>query len=370
MQLTLRRPYYYPELDGLRFLAFLLVFIHNAPAALPGPFFAVLHEYGWIGVDLFLCLSAYLLTRLLLHEHQRDGGFNVQKFYVRRILRIWPLYFLVVLVSAAITIHLSGWTPLTSLRFVGLMTFTDNMMAAWLGFNTFAFAPHLWTISYEEQFYAVLPWALRWLLKRSTRQRWLAFGGVIAAFVGLRALLIYLNAPYPAIYVLPETHFMAILGGFMMGLGLLDEVFEHLPQWMLLSGGFAYLGLVVLLPNKDVPGWHLIFTYPGLSMTLILYAIMHRKNRFRIGILENPTVSHLGKISYGLYIFHFFGLNFGLFLAESLHIAPAAAIAFPLVILLSGFVVTFSCAELSYRFLEKPFLTLKLRFTQVASRPV
>lgn len=370
MQSTEKKSFYNPELDGLRFLAFLLVFIHNAPASLPSPFFETLHSYGWFGVDLFLCLSGYLLIRLLINEYQRDGSFNVRNFYIRRILRIWPLYFLFVLVATATTIRLSGWTPMTALRFIGLMTFTDNLMAARFSFNTFAFAPHLWTISFEEQFYAVLPWALLYLLKRNTRSRWLAFGGVFVTFLSLRALFIYVNAPYPAIYVLPVTHFMSIFGGFMLGMGLLDNLLARVPRWALLLAAFAYLGVVISLPNKDVPGWHLLLTYPGLGFTLILYAIIHNENKFYSKVFGNKIIAYLGKISYGLYIFHFFGLNFGLFLANELHIAPGETIIFPLIILLSGFVLTFACAELSYRYLEKPFLKLKQRFTEVPSRSV
>jgi peptidoglycan/LPS O-acetylase OafA/YrhL len=361
-----RKSFYIPELDGLRFLAFLLVFIHNAPASLPSPFFEIIHEYGWIGVDLFLCLSAFLLTRLLVHENERDGSFKFRNFYIRRILRIWPLYFFFVLLSTVITIRLTNWTPLLSLRFIGLMTFTDNIWAVWFSFNTFAFAPQLWTISYEEQFYAVLPWALRWLLKQGTRVRWIAFGVVFTLFLGLRALLIYVNAPYPAIYVLPVTHFVSILGGFMLGLGLLDKVFEKIPHWLLLLAGFIYLGVVISLPNKEVPGWHLIYTYPGLSFIFILYVMMHAKNQFWAIVLGNKPIVHLGKISFGLYVYHFFGL----FLAETLRFAPQQTIWFPLIILLSGFIVTFSCAEISYRFLETPFLNLKQRFTEVPSHPV
>ena len=98
--------------------------------------------------------------------------------------------------------------------------------------------------------------------------------------------------------------------------------------------------------------------------------MMHAKNQFWAIVLGNKPIVHLGKISFGLYVYHFFGLNFGLFLAETLRFAPQQTIWFPLIILLSGFIVTFSCAEISYRFLETPFLNLKQRFTEVPSHPV
>src|SRR5262245_16629502 len=65
--------FYYPELDGLRFIAFLLVFIHNAPSVSSSKTWTLLHDYGWIGVDLFFCLSGFLITRLLVTEYQHNG---------------------------------------------------------------------------------------------------------------------------------------------------------------------------------------------------------------------------------------------------------------------------------------------------------
>ena len=94
--------FYVPQLDGLRFVAFLLVFVHHGPhlsalfAAVPFIARALefLEHFGWFGVDLFLVLSAYLITSLLLIEYARHHDISLRGFYLRRILRIWPLYYL------------------------------------------------------------------------------------------------------------------------------------------------------------------------------------------------------------------------------------------------------------------------------------
>ena len=87
-----------PELDGLRFIAFFLVFLHHLPfpksILAESRLLSSVHTFGWVGVDIFLVLSAYLLTCLALAEVSRTGGFDVRRFYIRRIARIWPLYFL------------------------------------------------------------------------------------------------------------------------------------------------------------------------------------------------------------------------------------------------------------------------------------
>src|SRR5262245_39909796 len=93
---------YIPALDGIRFLAFALVFIHHSdilddaktlmPAA--GPAYKLVQTWGWSGVDVFLTLSGFLIALLLLREIDATGGLSVPRFYTRRILRIWPLFYL------------------------------------------------------------------------------------------------------------------------------------------------------------------------------------------------------------------------------------------------------------------------------------
>jgi peptidoglycan/LPS O-acetylase OafA/YrhL len=148
---------YFPELDGLRFFAFLLVFIHHSEVISSNPYWLALRDYGWMGVDLFLCLSAFLFTKLLYTEYQRTGTINIPYFYVRRTLRIWPLYYVVTFALILQTVSQLGSSGL-AWRTIGMLTFTDNLLtAAFLTYNPFLYASHLWTIAYEEQFYAVIP---------------------------------------------------------------------------------------------------------------------------------------------------------------------------------------------------------------------
>ena len=101
---------YYPELDSLRFFAFLLVLVHHAPYVKYIPLWKELSLYGWMGVDLFLALSAFLFARLLFVEHQEKGNINIGYFYLRRALRIWPLYFMFATVMLIVTIQKNGWS--------------------------------------------------------------------------------------------------------------------------------------------------------------------------------------------------------------------------------------------------------------------
>ena len=171
---------YRPELDVVRFLAFLLVFFHHMYPRIYvqehlGEFTAVLGHSGLrvfmscanacgMGLCLFFTLSAYLITDLLLKERSKCQAISVRKFYIRRMLRIWPLYAVGVTIGlalAAVGHHASDIT-----RFEWYLLFAGNIYCAAHGWSGNPMTL-LWSISVEEQFYLVWPWAMRWLSKRN-----------------------------------------------------------------------------------------------------------------------------------------------------------------------------------------------------------
>src|SRR5688572_6649596 len=101
---------YLPGLDVLRLAAFLLIFFHHAHFPDPAVSF-VARKIGWIGVDIFFCLSAFLLGRLLLEEKEANGRIDIAAYFVRRILRIWPLYFIYVLLAVVFHFAFAGSSP-------------------------------------------------------------------------------------------------------------------------------------------------------------------------------------------------------------------------------------------------------------------
>src|SRR5450432_3563846 len=163
--------FYRPELDVLRFFAFLGVFIfHAAPRTMD--FYAAADVPRWLsnllistfgagayGVDLFFALSAYLITSLLLRERAATGALDLRGFYVRRILRIWPLYLAFVAFAAfAATVIPEQHLPLRYV--VGYSLLAGNWTYVFYGLPA-SFTIPLWTVSIEEQFYLAWPLALR-----------------------------------------------------------------------------------------------------------------------------------------------------------------------------------------------------------------
>ena len=322
-----------------------------------------------MGVDLFLCLSAFLFTKLLYTEYQRTGTINIPYFYVRRTLRIWPLYYLFVIAMILVGVFTKpNWESLY-LRVAGMFTFTDNLFAAYTAkYNPFPYAAHLWTIAYEEQFYAIIPWALRYLFAMTARVRTLILITVMGLGVLLRALFMWSQVPHPAVWVLPVTHFDSILFGLFIGLGLFDGMLNKIPWLLTALGGVGALAAVFYLPSVEATTWSLMLTYPltGLGAALILHAVLRAGNSPSLHWFFSSPLAFLGKISYGLYVYHLLaiGLASKIFKVEATNYWPWVLAVFVLPLLL-----TIIMASISYLCLEKPFLRIKDRFAIISSRP-
>ena len=329
---------YYPELDGLRFLAFLVVLIHHSPSAAGVPLWRIVNDYGWVGVDLFLCLSAYLFAKLLYVEFQEKGSINIRYFYLRRILRIWPLYFFFFGIMLVYSVLIKGWHTAILIRSLGMLSFTDNLFSMVYGYNqAIEFSGHLWTISYEEQFYLIIPWAL--LILYTLKKETIFYILSIATLIGmlLRAVFIYYEVGLPDLWVFPFTHYESILGGLIVGLGLLDQHVQKISSWVLLIGGLIALWLVTTLPNIDATQWKLMLTYPlvGIGTSLLLFATIKGGLGPISVLLKNKVLGYLGKISYGLYVYHLIGIRLASNLVDP-WISPDRLLVHPAAILVTA----------------------------------
>jgi peptidoglycan/LPS O-acetylase OafA/YrhL len=366
--------FYRPELDALRFFAFLGVFIfHAAPRTMD--FYNAAGYPHWLssllisvfgagayGVDLFFALSAYLITSLLLRERAATGALDLRGFYVRRILRIWPLY-LAFVAFAAIFAALVPGQHLPMKYVVGYSLLAGNWIYAFYGLPA-SFATPLWTVSIEEQFYLAWPLALR---KASVRTMAAMAVGLLVIANAWRVWLAVTAAPVERIEYNTFTRLDPVAFGILLAL------FAHrLPQFTrlqrvaLLCGGaatwVAVFAFTVTGQATTVTTWRMALGHPftALASAAVLLAVLGSQHRF----LRNATLLYLGKISYGLYVLH----EFAHFCA--MRIAPAST---PIGVIgqsVVGLALTILLAAASYRWLESPFLRLKERFAHVQSRPV
>jgi peptidoglycan/LPS O-acetylase OafA/YrhL len=290
---------------------------------------------GALGVDLFFALSAYLITELLRRERLATGKLDIRAFYVRRILRIWPLYFFALLVLAPVV---DSWTgealPATHLAAYALLS--GNWACVWTGFPVSSFAL-LWSVSIEEQFYLTWPW----LVRRDPQQiaRWAVAMLAVASIT--RVVLAAVGAIHPGVWCNTLARLDPIAGGALLSYmlaGRTPDVTAMRRVALVAAGGLGFLVAGGFAPHD---GWATVISYPvaAVSAVAILYA--------SLGVpMRSAVAAYLGKISFGLYVFH----------AAILSLIPFVPAAL---------VVTIAIAALSYRFLEAPFLRLKERFARV-----
>ncbi len=358
--------FYRPELDGLRFFAFLAVFVsHSLPhtvndynrihlprtAAL---LMSAIASAGAFGVQLFFLLSAFLITSLLLREKDARGEVHLKSFYIRRILRIWPLYFFALAIAALWPLRAERM-PLNYLA--AYLLLAGNWMTVFLGAPK-TFMSILWSVSIEEQFY--LSWPL--VLRKSSRRT------LITIAVGL---IIVANVTRFVISMGPLTEHSVFPNTFAqldsIALGILSAIFlkERLHRSVLTRLALGAIGLSALVVcghfSSRADAAFARFGYPIVAFAaLLLFAAVYG---FRLTF--KPLI-YFGKISYGLYVYHVLAIHLmGHLLGDR-----AGTLFRFFVYWFGALILTMLFASTSYRYLEAPFLRLKERFAFVKSRPV
>jgi len=358
---------YFPELDGLRFFAFLLVFIHHQKLFTEIPYLSNLQAYGWIGVDLFFVLSAFLFTKLLTTEFSKTKKISFKKFYLRRIFRIWPIYFVFIGFSVVwFILHHGDFSKDIIFRLIGLFTFSDNIISATKGLNPLPYTSHLWTIAYEEQFYIFIPIIILLLVRSSIRTKIISLTAVFIIFTGIRHILIFNNIPYPAIYVLPITHFESIILGIVIGFEGFDFLLKKTKPIILGLLSLLSFILTCLLPNVWITSnWlHITYLLVGISTSLALFSVLN--SNFLKRVFSIKLFVFLGKRSYGLYVYHLFANTVSSIMIKYIPSIPSNLLAS----FLYSLSITILVSIISYKVIEKPFLKLKKKFEVIISRPI
>lgn len=361
--------FYHPELDALRFFAFLGVFFHHAlpreasfyinagltPAA--AQWILAAKEAGAFGLDLFFALSAYLITELLLREHAKRGTFSISAFYIRRALRIWPLYFTFLAATVFIIPTILPSERFGSEYIISFALFVGNWVCASDGIP-FSVAGPLWSISVEEQFY--IGWPLLLLLFGVHRIKQLAIA-MIGVALATRIFLAAYGAEHPAVWCNTFARLDSIALGAMLAFSLRGRALQIRPSLRLLlcATALASFWLAAMFLNHDGPTSVITYAISALASVMLLIAVLHDKAEF-LRVQPFSWLVYLGRISYGLYVFHLLALA----LAAKLVVVPFLGIPLNFERRLAlAFLVTVALAAVSYRVLEQPFLRLKKYFT-------
>jgi peptidoglycan/LPS O-acetylase OafA/YrhL len=365
---------YFPNLNGVRFIAAFWVIVHHIEQFKEKFGFAnhifytrFIRQLGPLGVFLFFVLSGFLITTLLLVEKQKTNTVDIKKFYVRRILRIWPLYYLIVILGLFVLpqiefLNIPDETPLIGVdltqKIVLYALILPNIVTG--VFKHIPFVSQNWSIGVEEQFYYFWPWVIR----QSKTTKLLSVMAFFLVFFYLLRTLTVLYMPENELWIYLKE-FIKSLRLTCMILGAIGGYFTHFQLnskivkfiFKPIFQAFLYVLLSLML--------YFEFYQKGLSpeiyslvFTLILMNLA--KNPKTILSLENPVFDYLGKISYGLYMYHTIAVVIAVKIAMNHN--QSNWISYPLTLIL-----TIIMAGISYQYFEKPFLKLKDKFAVVKS---
>lgn len=357
------KKFYQPELDVLRFVAFLLVFFDHGSGSFHSALASKFGEASRSGLQLFFILSAYLISELLLRERERTGTIHMKAFFIRRVLRIWPLYFLFIGAVYVAGRFGHGFFPTGAL--IAFVLLAGNWWIYFNGFLQFAVGI-LWSISVEEQFYLVWPWLVRFGGERALR-------ATIPVVCTVSALALW----YSGHHALPVNKYWtnSLIEFAYFGIGAALAIWLHqrtfhpsrVQRCLLFAAAVGAFLLIVFrfpvaAPDRiiDTPGLFAAFTLLGVVSVCLFLGFFKMQ-----GFSDKSLLVRLGKISYGLYVFHLFALQACEAVLRRVHLH---GMSYGLVQLSMALAVTIVMAALSYRFLETPFLRLKSRFTFVHSR--
>lgn len=367
-----------PALDGLRGVAILLVYIFHYGGGLRSPHAAVrglgyFAETGWTGVILFFALSGFLITGSLWDS--REQRHVLRNFYLRRVLRIFPLYYAVVLIALFAAVARGN-----RVGELGPVFLYAGFMQNLPGCVTKALQPvsplplfHLWSLAVEEQFYIL--WPALVLLSR-VRSRALHISLWIVALSEVFRILTHLPIVPPQFAATQDpslfTHAGTLALGAALALALRGPHWQMVERWAVT----AFLsGIVLYLLASWRSGSFYLSAYPQFTLGLLgvgiastaIIPIAMRAGKLRT-VLSSGTLRFLGRISYGFYVFHIFIEPLIDVLGEHAVHATSGG-AYQLARFLIGFPITALLATLSFYLFEQPILSYKTRFPMQSPLP-
>ena len=362
----------FPGLNGVRFIAALLVIVDHTelfksyldyPTLWANSYSAYL---GAFGVSIFFVLSGFLITYLLLEE-QQEAPIRIRHFYYRRILRIWPLYYLIVVLGFFVIPHLDFFqVPIYSsdmgdslhrlLFFVGLAA---NVAFVYL--PTVPFANVLWSVAVEEQFYLFWPHVVR--IKRYLL--WIMFL-LLGGYLALKFYAGSVDRQFELLVI--RTRFSAMIIGGIGAYLVFNQ--KAVIQFLYHRGVQGVLLLLFVCMGLDWIEYHSLAWMQDELISLVVCGLILNiaSNPSTLISLENGLFAYLGKLSYGLYVYHLFAVVLvlkGLPVIVDLQALPTwMGYSLTLGMIL---ILTIGISHLSYRYFESYFLRKKVRYSAVLS---
>lgn len=375
-----KRTTYWPGLDGIRAWAFFMVIVHHCGAipnfTHPRMVATWMQQWianGWISIDLFFAISGFLMATLLAAEGTKYGTISLKLFYTRRILRIWPPFYVCIAFALFVFpfVEYQKWTwpeYETLLRsMTPMLCFLGNFQGPNLNHLDAAgkLVWPLWSLCVEEQFYLFLPISM--ILVRSFDARMFLYTAIVVSSMVLRACFIAQGGGHGVWYLNTFSHLDPLMIGVLLGLcneryNLIERL--NVRPWVGTAIFAASMGVVFAMiryappvhDNGEMWVWGVTvnaIAFAGLVLGSCSYA------PFKNFCSWKPFVE-AGKKTYSMYLWHYWVLTTVLGWQVALHLPDTAPMWF--VRLGVSCAITYGIACLSWKFLEAPVLRLKEKF--------
>jgi peptidoglycan/LPS O-acetylase OafA/YrhL len=335
-----------PQLDAVRGLAILLVIVHNTNGKFPSLHLETVFANGWAGVDLFFVLSGFLITRILLDSKQSAGYFR--NFYVRRCLRIWPLYYCLILFMFVIVPHFrpSEAAAIFAPRSSPWWAYPAFLQTFLVPSPSGATGPLAvtWSLAVEEQFYLIWPWIVRYASEQWLRRFAIT---VICASALLRLAFTLKGVGF---YANSFCRLDGLMAGALLALVIRSHNFVPVRYWKAAWASLAVTAPLVIFLTSGPLQW-IDHSFSVLGSLSFVYLCLFSTGKLQ-RLMTNRFLVYTGTISYGLYLLHKLPFD----AAQSFHLPPTPMVM--LICILASYIL----AALSWKLLEAPFLSLKRFF--------
>ncbi len=364
---------YFENLDGLRFLCFLSIFINHSfytefDYILSNKVYQFLKfdlfENTNLGVNFFFVLSGFLITYLLVNEKLKYGNIVLRNFWMRRVLRIWPLFYFCVFFGFIIFPFLKellGQVSMENASPYMYMLFLNNFDYISKGLPDSSALAVLWTVAIEEQFYLIWP-VIIYIFP--VKKLWIPFSVIIVISFSIRA--------YYNLDVINECHTLSVVSDMVVGaFGALfilqfpkfKEAVSNMKRWVIV-GIYVLLAVIYMFRHELLMQNYWINIFERFIISLVIGGIIleqcYAKNSF-YKMSNFKQISRLGLITYGLYCLHFIAILIVNRVATYLEINKNI---WSVIILetIVGLILSIIISYMSYKYFEKPILRLKDKF--------
>lgn len=373
---------FFPNLNGIRFIAASLVVIHHIEQiksiyGLPNHWGnKSIQIIGGLGVTLFFVLSGFLITYMLFIERDHTETISIKGFYIRRILRIWPLYFFIILLAFFVlpkfnTLNMplfSNFLPYEfSSKLLLFIAFLPNVAA--LLYPPVPFASQAWSIGVEEQFYFIWP-ALIKLCKKPL----IVLCSVILFFLTIKAIIHGLSQYNMAVQfqnkIIFAKQFLELTRINCMAIGGIGAYTLHTKNHKItklfyskITQSLTYISILFLIGfGVSIP----YFNDEAYSILFMLTILNLASNKSTMISINNKIFDYLGKISYGIYMYHPLAIVIAIVLVKATVDSPLHTNS-NLLIYFASILITTCFSAASYELLEKFFIKKKVSFSRVIS---